>query len=65
MPQAFIFPPLTDLKFPFENLRQHADVAEPSYPPQTSSEYVNQPLWLSRGVMCQHGKAVSCDLLGY
>lgn len=27
MPQAL--PPLTDLKFPLEHLRQHADVAEP------------------------------------
>lgn len=47
MPQAFILPSLTDLKFPLEHLRQHAAVAEPSYPPQTSSEYVNQPSQLS------------------
>lgn len=58
-------PPLTDLKFSLDHLRQRADVAEPSYPLQTSSEYVDQPLWLSWGVMCQHGKVMSCDLLGY
>lgn len=42
MPQAL--PPLTHLKFPLEQLGQHADVA---YPLQTSLEYVNQPLRLS------------------